>query len=193
MVKRGRLQGAPAGKGEVPAGVANEKSTGERTELLTACYEEHAPDLLAFLGGILRDRDTAQEVLQETFLKAIDSAERIPTEAMRPWLFRVAFNHAISLKRREKVRQRVLADLRWQDHVGEPSPDYRLTRRELSARLQAAKLQLPEEQQQVVNMRINEGKTFNTIATELGIPLGTALTRMRLALNKLRTVLREDR
>jgi RNA polymerase sigma-70 factor, ECF subfamily len=48
-----------------------------------------------------------------------------------------------------------------------------------------ALMELPSPQQQVVRMRIYEGKTFAVIAQELGIPLGTALGRMRTALQKL--------
>jgi RNA polymerase sigma-70 factor (ECF subfamily) len=48
---------------------------------------------------------------------------------------------------------------------------------------------LTEDQRQVVRMRIYEEKTFAEIAEELGIPLGTALTRMRAALGRLRTEL----
>jgi len=51
---------------------------------------------------------------------------------------------------------------------------------------------LPPEQQQVVRMRIYEDKTFAVIAAELGIPLGTALGRMRTALIKLRAKLEQQ-
>lgn len=50
---------------------------------------------------------------------------------------------------------------------------------------------LPFEQQQVVEARIQRGQTFAAIAAELGLPLGTVLTRMRLALAKLRRSLGE--
>ena len=51
---------------------------------------------------------------------------------------------------------------------------------------------LPVEQQIVVRMRIDEGKTFAIIASELNVPLGTVLTRMRLAIKKLQAQLKPE-
>jgi DNA-directed RNA polymerase specialized sigma24 family protein len=56
--------------------------------------------------------------------------------------------------------------------------------------VRAALVTLPLEQQQIVQLRIYDERTFADIAAELGIPLGTALTRMRLALEKLRAALK---
>jgi RNA polymerase sigma-70 factor (ECF subfamily) len=51
---------------------------------------------------------------------------------------------------------------------------------------------LPEPQRMVVEMRMLDSKTFAEIAAELGVPLSTALTRMRLATDKLRTALERE-
>ncbi len=51
---------------------------------------------------------------------------------------------------------------------------------------------LPADQLQVVQLRIYEEQTFQEIARRLELPLGTVLTRMRLALKKLQTSLRES-
>ena len=60
-----------------------------------------------------------------------------------------------------------------------------LGRKEEVARLRDLMQQLPAEQQFVVRQRIQEEKTFAVIADELQVPLGTVLTRMRLAIQKL--------
>ena len=68
-----------------------------------------------------------------------------------------------------------------------------LVRAETIQLVRRAIRELPAEQQQVVRMRIYENKTFAVIAAELGIPLGTALGRMRTALIKLRVKLERQR
>ena len=64
-------------------------------------------------------------------------------------------------------------------------------RDEEAAAVRRALATLPFEQRQVVEARIQRGQTFAAIAAELGLPLGTVLTRMRLALAKLRHSLGE--
>ena len=56
-------------------------------------------------------------------------------------------------------------------------------------RVRTALVRLPPEQQLVVQLRLIENKTFNEIAQLLGLPLGTVLSRMRLAMEKLRSKL----
>ncbi len=64
-------------------------------------------------------------------------------------------------------------------------PDDRLARSETSEQVRRALAELPADQRQVVEMRIYQDKTFAAIADELSAPLGTVLTRMRLALKRL--------
>ncbi len=61
---------------------------------------------------------------------------------------------------------------------------------EIVERVKQALETLPNQQRTVVRMRIYEEKTFAVIADELGIPLGTVLTRMRLAIKKLQKQLK---
>jgi RNA polymerase sigma-70 factor (ECF subfamily) len=63
----------------------------------------------------------------------------------------------------------------------------------MAARLRASVGTLPPEQQEVVRRRIHDGQTFAEIASDLNLPIGTVLTRMRLALEKLRKQLAEER
>jgi len=72
-----------------------------------------------------------------------------------------------------------------EDQVDFQSAMQSLVRDEEVARLRALMQQLPDEQQFVVRQRIQEEKTFAVIAEELQVPLGTVLTRMRLAIQKL--------
>jgi RNA polymerase sigma-70 factor (ECF subfamily) len=126
-------------------------------------------------------------------------------ESRKAWLFRVAYNEAMAIRRREAVGDKVARQLAQQaaeqlaqqvsqqrslpawhaNGAAGPAGDP-LVRQEAMQAVQAALDELPPEQRQVVRMRIHEEKTFAVIAKELKIPLGTALARMRSALMKLR-------
>ena len=68
--------------------------------VVAALYMEHAEELRAFLIGVLRSSDLAGEVLQTTFVRAIEVGHTSRQETRKGWLFRVAFNEAMALRRR---------------------------------------------------------------------------------------------
>lgn len=159
-----------------------------------ALYLEYSEPLLAFAFGLLRDRELAREVVQATFGKALESAGSIPREARKAWLYRVAHNEAMLIRRRQGVAERVQQTLvdRQRQAAEAPSPEEALARSEEVRRVQQALRELPENQQTVVRMRFQEERTFAEIAAELGLPLGTVLTRMRLALGRLERALKDQ-
>ncbi len=153
--------------------------------VVAALYLDYADDLRAFLIGILRDGELAAETLQATFTKAMESGHTANKKTLKGWLFRVAFNEAMAIRRRQKVHEKSLRQLAWQGTKPTDCPEENLSRGETVHKIRAALEILPAEQQAVVRMRIYEEKTFAVIAEELGAPLGTVLTRMRLAMRKL--------
>ena len=153
--------------------------------VVAALYVDYAEQLRRFLLGVLRDPSLANDVLQTTFAKAVQVGHTTCTESRKAWLFRVAYNEAAALRRRQTVGLRARKQLVWSRPAAEDSADQPLIRRETVEAVRTALAELPNEQRQVVRMRIYEEKTFAMIAEELGIPLGTALARMRTALRKL--------
>jgi RNA polymerase sigma-70 factor (ECF subfamily) len=163
--------------------------------VVATLYERYADELGLFLKGVLRNSDLAAEALQNTFAKAVESGHTAREESVKGWLFRVAFHEALLLRRRGQIHERSLRHMaRNQSTVtASETPDGRLLRSERLAEVRRALGELPPEQRQVVEMRIYEEKSFAQIAAELSAPIGTVLTRMRLALNKLsRQVRRPD-
>jgi len=143
--------------------------------------------MLAFLHGVLRDLDHAREALQNTFQRVLESGHTARSESIRGWLFRVAFHEAMALRRKQAGRERTLQ--RFISSVppteSHPLPDVELIRAEDVARLKMALEELSADQRHVVERRIYAEETFAQIAADLKLPLGTVLTRMRLALQKL--------
>jgi RNA polymerase sigma factor (sigma-70 family) len=159
--------------------------------LVAALYVDHGMELRRFVLGVVRDPDTAGDVLQATFAKAVELGHTARSETLKGWLFRVAYHEAMTLRRRQTTRDqahRRLAPL--QKPSGE-RPDEGLIRGETVEAVRRALAALPAEQRRVVWARMYEDKTFAEIAAEAGLPLGTVLTRMRRALQKLRRNLRE--
>jgi len=163
---------------------------------VAALYVEHADDLRRLLVGILRNPELAAEALQAAFVKAIEVGHTAKQESFKSWLFRVAVHEALVIKRRLKVDGAAIRRVAWSQSAGSKSngdclPEERLVRWETAEAVRSAMDGLPPEQRQVVRMRVYENKTFAVIANELGAPLSTVLSRMQLALRKLRRKLEE--
>ena len=168
----------------VPVGEDNRLDAASVDEL----YRRHAGDLLRFLRAVLRNEQAAQDVLQTTFLRLTERGADVARGPVRAWLFQVAYREAAALRRRQSVADR-LRHTREEASSG-PDPLQELVRQEQARHVRELIEQLPEPQRVVVEQRIYHEKTFAQIASEQGVPLGTVLTRMRLALSKLREALR---
>jgi RNA polymerase sigma-70 factor (ECF subfamily) len=165
-------------------------STGKLDpSIVASLFVEHADELRRFLVGILRDHNTASDVLQITFAKAVEVGHTAREETLKGWLFRVAYNEAIVVKRRQAVRRRAAETLAAEGPPDVPPPDSRLVRFEDVERVRTAMQVLPPEQREVVKLRMYEEMKFIDIAAKLNVPLGTVLTRMQAALKKLRKAL----
>lgn len=147
---------------------------------------EHGAELRRFVVGVLRDREAANDVLQTVFARAIEQCQTVDTASLKGWLFTVALHEALAQRRRLEVMQKAHLKLWWQPARHGETPEESLTRVETVAEVRKALAALPTEQAGVVRARIYDDKTFAQIARETGLPLGTVLTRMRLALEKLR-------
>ena len=155
-------------------------------------YAKHQAELRSFLVGVLRDSHLANDALQSTFAKALKLGHTAMKESLKGWLFRVALNEALAIRRRQQTRDRVLRRVAWSRPRASESPVENVTRSETVDVVRAALDELPAEQRQVVCMRIYDEKTFAAIAEELSLPLGTVLSRMQLAIRKLRLKLEQS-
>lgn len=166
---------------------------GQRIDpaVVASLYVKHGEELRLFVQGVLRDAELANDVLQATFTKAVEVGHTAREETLKGWLFRVAFNEALALRRKQAVRDKAAQKLAAADGPVIESPVEQVCRWETMLSVRKALDQLPPEQRQVVHMRMYEQKKFITIAQELGLPLGTVLTRMQAALKKLRTHLKK--
>ena len=158
-------------------------------EVLFARYE--AP-LFQFLVGMLRDHHQAEDVLQETFVRALERLEGVDPDHLRGWLFTVAYHQAMLAKRRQKGRPAGPLDETAGVPDREPGPAHQAERRDEANRLRQLLERLPAAQREVIRRRVYEGQRFREIAADLDCPLNTALARMHEGLKRLRLLWEKD-
>jgi RNA polymerase sigma-70 factor (ECF subfamily) len=157
---------------------------------LARVYDQHADALFGFLLNVTRDEGETREALQEVFLKiARRPAILQGARDERAFLLRLSHNTARDLFRRKNTRAE--HETRWMgDTVSIFAPIDDRDAQVLRDTIAEALGELPEEQRSVVHLKLWEGMTFDAISEVLGIPLNTAASRYRYALDKLRTRLR---
>jgi RNA polymerase sigma-70 factor (ECF subfamily) len=165
-------------------------------------HGEHAQSLERFLLGILRDSSSASDALQATFTRLLEKGHLIEqTDSLKSWLFRVAYNEAMFLLRREATGRKHAEQVAWKIELSSHREGYvsldesttdpvrQLVRVEHVTQVRDALSQLPDSYRHVVEKRIYENMKFREIANELDVPLGTVLARMQAALKKLKPLL----
>jgi RNA polymerase sigma-70 factor (ECF subfamily) len=159
---------------------------------LSDLFQAHRKGLAGAVRSVLGSSADVTELLQDAFLKCW----RHWQDGMRPrdpaaWMFVVAWNVAKDA-RRARQRRPHHETLHEDSNVVptlHPSPTHALEQREAVARAQAAIHRLSDPEQQVFLLRTAGELSFDAIALQLAIPVGTAKTRMRSALQKLRQTL----
>lgn len=155
---------------------------------------EHGPALRNFLGARCRDDDLTAEMLQEVAARLVTATPRLSSNGnARGYLFRIAANVWRDHLRRELVRRRAAVTIQTDAPALAEAADARLLERELRAAVRVAIQALPPAQRDVVQLRQQQGITFQQIADRLHRPLGTVLTQMRAALTRIESALENYR
>ena len=159
----------------------------------------HQQQVFNYILRVVRSRDIADDIFQETFVKAITNIRqgRYTDSGKFPaWITRIAHNLIIDYFRQEKAENTTSAD---------DSPIDILNRAELSERniedtivdrqirddIRSIILELPAPQKQVLIMRYYRNMSFKQIAAATGVSINTALGRMRYAMINMRRLARE--
>lgn len=172
-------------------------------KLIGALHAEMSPTLRRIAWSIVRDWPLAEDAVQETFTllsrRIGKLAEEVGLDEQRlaSWLVKTVQFQALNLRRQRK-RERRRLDAMAEAAVYEfsidqqHSPEDGQSKQEAYTALRRAIAMLPESQREVVLRRMYDGLTFAQIAEIQRTPLGTILSRMRLALKKLQTALNDN-
>lgn len=169
--------------------VAERRDNGAFAEL----FGHFGPRVKAFMlkGGA--SMAAAEELAQETMIQVWRRAGSYDATkaSAATWIFTIARNKRIDRLRREG-RPGPDPELYEAEQPRPPSPFDSLSATEIQSELEKRVSRLSDDQIQVIEKAFYEDKSHAAIAEDLDLPLGTVKSRIRLALNKLRTMLEED-
>jgi len=171
--------------------------TEAREEALDQLYDRYNRLVFSLALTIVNDRATAEEITLDVFMRVWQKAGtyRADQAKVSTWLTHIARHHAIDVLRRRAVRSDQYA-VQWEEAIYAKSPQQDPQESaELSMRrerVHAALAQLPPDQKQAIQLAYFGGLTQSQIAETLKQPLGTIKTRVRLAMQKLQSFLRDE-
>lgn len=163
--------------------------------------ERYHTRLLNFIYRTIGDRDRAEDLVQETFVRVYRHLHRFdPTKKFSTWIYTIASNLAKNELRNRSRSPMVLfqaikknweADhrpLQWEDSTFSPDDLYR--KRHLREQVEKAVAELPEHHRVVFVLRELEGKTYEEISEITGVTLGTVKSRLNRARNRFAQIVR---
>lgn len=168
---------------------------GGRRDAFDELVSRYQARLYNAASRLVDNPEDAADVVQDAFLNAYQSLHTFKGDAeFFTWLYRIAFNAAISLKR--KKRAAMSLDAAGPDGVIDPDdpseyikPGAALERSEEESQLQAAMIRLSNEHREVLILKDIEGMKYEDIAEILGVPIGTIRSRLHRARLELRELL----
>lgn len=149
---------------------------------------------------LVDNAEDAQDVVQEAFLSAYQALDSFKGDSLfYTWLYRIAFNTAVSLKRKQKAVLRLEVGRPDGSGVGEPldgseesRPGFALERAERGRRVQDALNRLAPDHRAVLVLKDMDGMKYEEMAQALNVPIGTIRSRLHRARLELRLLLERD-
>ncbi|MBP3534049.1 MAG: sigma-70 family RNA polymerase sigma factor [Alistipes sp.] len=171
---------------------------GDRSAI-SRLIERHTRRVRDYIRMMVKDNDVADDILQETFIKAvrvIDEGRYTDNGKFLSWILRIAHNQVIDHFRAQKQNRQVNESNAGYNVLGtlrfaEKNVEDRMVADQIEADVRSLVEMLPDEQREVVMMRYFSGLSFKEIAEQTDVSINTALGRMRYALINLRKMIRE--
>lgn len=168
---------------------------------LAELIDRHKNKVYGFIFSKVLDKNTAEDIFQDTFVKVIltlKEGKYSEEGKFLPWIMRIAHNLTIDYFR-SKSRIPMIGetfvdeDFSIFDFLADPEDcsETKIIKSQIDSELRMIIDYLPEDQQEVLRLRIFKGLSFKEIAEETGVSINTALGRMRYALINLRKVIED--
>jgi RNA polymerase sigma-70 factor (ECF subfamily) len=171
---------------------------GDRSAI-SSLIEKYSRRVRDYIRMMVKDADVADDIFQETFIKAvrvIDEGKYAEGGKFLSWVLRIAHNKVIDYFRasssapmlgESSAGYNVLGTMRFAERTVEDD----IVADQTSEQVRALVEQLPDEQREVVMLRYYSGLSFKEIADQTGVSINTALGRMRYALINLRKMIKD--
>ena len=167
---------------------------------LEILIKRHKQRLYSFIYSKVQDRDITEDVFQDTFIKVIRTLKKgnyNEEGKFLPWVMRIAHNLVIDHFRKSNRMPTfkntdefdifsVLSD-------GTLNAEKQMVKEQILADVKELIEELPEEQKEVLKMRMYNDMSFNEISENTGVSINTALGRMRYALINLRKIIEKNK
>jgi len=160
----------------------------------------HKSRVFTYIQLVVRNRDLAEDIFQESFMKAIVTIKQgryVDNGKFYSWVTRIAHNLIIDLYRRERNENTVSneefadVDLFNNAKLCEENVEDLLVREQVFTDVRKLMHHLPDNQKEVVQLRYYEDRSFKEIADLTGVSINTALGRMRYAVLNMRRMAEE--
>lgn len=176
----------------------NHYLSGDRSAI-SQLIERHSRRVKDYIHMMVKDRDVADDIFQETFIKAvrvIDEGRYTDNGKFLSWILRIAHNQVIDHFRAQRQNKSVSESEAGYDVLGtlklaERTVEDAMVCEQIERDVRALIELLPAEQREVVMMRYFSGLSFKDIAEQTNVSINTALGRMRYALINLRRMIKE--
>lgn len=165
---------------------------------LSQLINRHKHKIFGFIISKIQDRDLAEDVFQETFIKVINTLKKGKYNEegkFLPWVMRIAHNLVIDHFRKSnrmpkfdtKTDFDIFSVIKDEDLNAESS----IIKNQIESDVKSLLVELPDDQREVLEMRIYNEYSFKEIAYKTDVSINTALGRMRYALINLRKIIDE--
>ena len=169
-------------------------------QTISELIERHRRRVYDYIYLMVKDSEVAEDICQETFVKAIRVIEEgryVDNGKFLSWVMRIAHNQVIDHFRRQQKSLTITEsdagyDILGTQRLSEGSVEEQIVKDQIEADLRKLVELLPEEQREVVKMRYYAGLSFKDIAEQTNVSINTALGRMRYALTNLRKMIKEN-
>jgi RNA polymerase sigma factor (sigma-70 family) len=160
---------------------------------LNEIYDQFASFVYGLALRVIGDARAAEDVAQDVFVSVWERPGAFDPDrgSLRTWLGTLAHRRAVDHVRREEARRRRAIK---EASRSETTPDVEEMAMALvtAERVRAALATLPDDQRRAIQLAYFGGKTYRQVATMLGIPEGTAKSRLRLGLRRIADVLDDE-
>ena len=156
---------------------------------LELIYDHFGPSLFGYLVNFLGNRQDAEDTMQQLFILIARNKHKLLTASnMKAYLFTMARNSAVTLIRKNnKGKDKEPISI---EQELDASQNKILKERQESVR--AAMYELPEDQREIVYLKIYNKQTFDSIAKHLNLSINTVSSRYRYGLQKLKSILLQE-
>lgn len=167
---------------------------------LSVLITRHQSKIYGFIYSKVTDRDISDDIFQDTFIKVIKTLKSNAYNEegkFLPWVMRISHNLIVDHFRRNKkmpmFRETEEFSIFSIMTDNSPNVENRIITEQVESDLQRLIEELPDDQKEVLQMRIYQDLSFKEIADMTGVSINTALGRMRYALMNLRKVIEKNK